>query len=80
MFLGGFVGGVVGLFCYVGVLKKSKGDGGGGVLGIVGLGSRVLGVWVIMMGCLFVGVVMYVLGIVLVLGGMSELGKVIGGG
>lgn len=60
--------GLVGLFSYLALLNKSKADAPRPVFPIVALGSTLFGVWLIIMPSFFVGVLMYVLGILLVWG------------
>ena len=69
--------GLVGLFSYLALLNKSKADAPRPVFPIVALGSTLFGVWLIIMPSFFVGVLMYVLGILLVLGGISQLANLI---
>lgn len=65
--------GLVGLFTYLAILNKNKENAFRPVFPIVALGSTLLGIWLIVMPSFFVGVLMYVLGILLVLGGISQL-------
>lgn len=67
--------GLVGLFSYLALLNKSKADAPRPVFPIVALGSTLFGVWLIIMPSFFVGVLMYVLGILLVLGGYQSAGQ-----
>lgn len=69
--------GLVGLFSYLALLNKSKVDTPRPGFPIVALGSSLFGVWLIIMPSFFIGVLMYVLGILLVLGGISQLANLI---
>ena len=69
--------GLVGLFSYLALLNKSKVDAPRPGFPIVALGSTLFGVWLIIMPSFFIGVLMYVLGILLVLGGISQLANLI---
>lgn len=69
--------GLVGLFSYLALLNKSKVDAPRPVFPIVALGSTLFGVWLIIMPSFFIGVLMYVLGILLVLGSISQLANLI---
>ena len=55
----------------MGVLRAE--DGSGRAFPIVALGSALLGLWLIVMPAFFVGILMYVLGALLVLGGIGQL-------
>ena len=59
--------GLYGIFAYF------ASDGSGRAFPIVALGSALLGLWLIVMPAFFVGILMYVLGALLVLGGIGQL-------
>lgn len=69
--------GLVGLFTYLAVLNRRKSEDPHPAFPIVALGSTLFGIWLIIMPSFFVGVLMYVLGILLVLGGISQLANLI---
>lgn len=62
---------VPGLFSVFGYLTRGKGRGLS--FPIVGLGSLLFGLWLMIMPTFFVGILMYVLGAVLVLAGVSQI-------
>lgn len=69
--------GLIGLFTYLAVLNRRKIEAPRPMFPIVALGSALLGIWLILMPAFFVGVLMYVLGVLLVLGGISQLVQLI---
>ncbi|WP_308762958.1 DUF308 domain-containing protein [uncultured Bacteroides sp.] len=69
--------GLIGLFTYLAVLNRRKIEAPRPMFPIVALGSALLGIWLILMPAFFVGVLMYVLGVLLVLGGISQLANLI---
>ena len=62
---------VPGLFSVFGYLIRGKQDGSS--FPIAGLGSLLFGLWLMIMPAFFVGILMYVLGAVLVLAGISQI-------
>ena len=62
---------VPGLFSVFGYLIRGKQDGSS--FPIAGLGSPLFGLWLMIMPAFFVGILMYVLGAVLVLAGISQI-------
>ena len=62
---------VPGLFSLSGYLIRGKQDGSR--FPIAGLGSLLFGLWLMIMPAFFVGILMYVLGAVLVLAGISQI-------
>ena len=62
--------GLYGIFAY---LASRRGAEDGRAFPIVALGSALLGVWLIIMPAFFVSILMYVLGALLVLGGIGHL-------
>ena len=62
---------VPGLFSVFGYLIRGKQDGSR--FPIAGLGSLLFGLWLMIMPAFFVGILMYVLGAVLVLAGISQI-------
>ncbi len=62
--------GLYGIFAY---LASRRGVEDGRAFPIVALGSALLGVWLIIMPAFFVSILMYVLGALLVLGGIGQL-------
>lgn len=69
--------GLLGLFTYLVVLNKRRTEAPRPVFPIVALGSTLFGIWLILMPSFFVGVLMYVLGVLLVLGGISQLANLV---
>lgn len=69
--------GLLGLFTYLAALNKRKTEAPRPIFPIVALGSTLLGIWLIIMPSFFVGVLMYILGVLLVLGGVSQLANLI---
>lgn len=69
--------GLLGLFTYLAALNKRKTEAPRPIFPIVALGSTLLGIWLIIMPSFFVGVLMYILGVLLVLGGISQLASLI---
>ncbi len=65
--------GLVGLFTYLAILNRRRTEAPRPVFPIVALGSALFGLWLILMPSFFVGALMYVLGVLLVLGGISQL-------
>ena len=61
--------GLYGIFAYF-ASRRGEEDGSGRAFPIVALGSALLGIWLIVMPAFFVGILMYVLGALLVLGGI----------
>lgn len=64
--------GLYGIFAYFASRSRAE-DGSGRAFPIVALGSALLGLWLIVMPAFFVGILMYVLGALLVLGGIGQL-------
>ena len=64
--------GLYGIFAYF-ASRRGAEDGSGRAFPIVALGSALLGIWLIVMPAFFVGILMYVLGALLVLGGIGQL-------
>ena len=64
--------GLYGIFAYFASRSREE-DGSGRAFPIVALGSALLGIWLIVMPAFFVGILMYVLGALLVLGGIGQL-------
>ena len=64
--------GLYGIFAYFASRSRAE-DGSGRAFPIVALGSALLGIWLIVMPAFFVGILMYVLGALLVLGGIGQL-------
>lgn len=62
---------VPGLFSVFGYLTRGRLRGGS--FPIAGLGSMLFGLWLMIMPAFFVGILMYVLGAVLVLAGISQI-------
>ena len=62
---------VPGLFSLLGYLTRGKKTGNS--FPIMGLGSMLFGLWLMIMPAFFVGILMYVLGAVLVLAGISQI-------
>lgn len=62
---------VPGLFAVFGYLTRGK--QAGGTFPIAGLGSLLFGLWLMIMPAFFVSILMYVLGAVLVLAGISQI-------
>ena len=62
--------GLYGIFAY---LASRRGAEDGRAFPIVALGSALLGIWLIVMPAFFVSILMYVLGALLVLGGVAQL-------
>ena len=60
------------IFAYFASRSRAE-DGSGRAFPIVALGSALLGLWLIVMPAFFVGILMYVLGALLVLGGIGQL-------
>lgn len=69
--------GLIGLISYLAILNRRKTEAPRPVFPIVALGSTFFGIWLIIMPSFFVGVLMYVLGVLLVLGGISQLANLI---
>lgn len=65
--------GLLGLFSYFAYAKKRAQQGVRFTFPIVALGSALLGLWLIIMPAFFVGILMYVLGVLLVLAGLNQL-------
>lgn len=64
--------GLYGIFAYLASRRQAKGEVGR-TFPVVALGSSLLGLWLIVMPDFFVGILMYVLGALLVFGGISQL-------
>lgn len=62
---------VPGVFSVFGFLTRGKEAGGS--FPIAGLGSLLFGLWLMIMPAFFVGILMYVLGAILVLAGISQI-------
>lgn len=62
--------GLYGIFAYLASRRQAE---GGRAFPVVALGSALLGLWLIVMPDFFVGTLMYVLGALLVFGGVSQL-------
>lgn len=69
--------GLIGLITYLAILNRRKTEAPRPVFPVVALGSALFGIWLIIMPSFFVGVLMYVLGVLLVLGGISQLANLI---
>lgn len=65
--------GLLGLFSYLAYAKKRAQQGIKNTFPIVALGSTLFGLWLIIMPAFFVGILMYVLGVLLVLAGLNQL-------
>lgn len=65
--------GLLGLFSYFAYAKKRAQQGVKVTFPIVALGSTLFGLWLIIMPAFFVGILMYVLGVLLVLAGLNQL-------
>ena len=59
------------LFSLVGYFKKGRQEGA--MFPIVGIGSLLFGLWLMVSPAFFVGILMYVLGVVLVFAGISQI-------
>lgn len=64
--------GLLGIFAYIASSGK-KGSEGNRSFPIVALGSSCFGLWLMVMPAFFVNILMYVLGVLLVLAGVSQL-------
>lgn len=64
--------GLVGLFAYFASSHKNK-NGKAYPFPIVALGSSCFGLWLMVMPAFFVNILMYILGVLLVLGGVGQL-------
>lgn len=64
--------GLAGVFSYFFSMQKSR-EGARAMFPIVALGSALLGIWLVVMPMFFVTILMYVLGVLLLLGGVSQL-------
>lgn len=69
--------GLIGIFSHFATAKRKMEAGIRPVFPIVALGSAILGFWLMIMPEFFIGILMYVLGILLVLAGLSQLMKLI---
>lgn len=69
--------GLVGMLSYFSVWKTKSFDKNQWYIPLVALGSIFLGVWLILSPSFFVEILMYVLGVLLVLGGISQLANLI---
>ena len=65
--------GLLGIFSYFARAKARKEAGIRGVFPVVALGSALFGAWLVIMPGFFIGILMYVLGALLVLGGVNQL-------
>ena len=65
--------GLIGIFSHFATAKRKMEPGIRPVFPIVALGSAILGFWLMIMPEFFIGILMYVLGILLVLAGLSQL-------
>lgn len=64
---------VPGLIALVGYLTRDKKHHAEAVFPIDGAGSLLLGLWLVIMPTFFVNILMYVLGILLIIGGIQQL-------
>lgn len=64
--------GLLGIFSYALYMRKQAPDGGNS-FPVAALGSTLFGLWLIVMPAFFVGILMYVLGVLLVLAGLNQL-------
>lgn len=71
------VPGVYGLGAYVSLLSKARKEGVRVIFPVIALGSTLFGIWLIVMPTFFVGILMYVLGVLLVLAGLNQLAGLI---
>ena len=69
--------GLVGMLSYFSVWKTKSFDKNQWYIPLVALGSIFLGVWLILSPSFFVEILMYVLGVLLVLGGIGQLANLI---
>lgn len=69
--------GLTGIFYYFATEKSRREQGIKNIFPIPALGSVIFGFWLMIMPEFFVGILMYVLGILLVLAGLSQLMKLI---
>lgn len=67
-----FLPGLIGIFSYIVMAGRHKEAGVGVLFPVVTAGSTLLGVWLIVMPGFFVTILMYVLGVLLLLGGLSQ--------
>lgn len=65
--------GLVGIFSYLASCRKRREAGVRVMFPVVALGSTLLGIWLVLMPAFFVTILMYVLGVLLLLGGLSQL-------
>lgn len=65
--------GLLGIFSYFARAKARKEAGIRGVFPVVALGSALFGAWLVIMPGFFISILMYVLGALLVLGGVNQL-------
>lgn len=71
------VPGIFGLATYLSLLPKARKEGVQVIFPVVALGSLLFGIWLAIMPDFFIGILMYVLGVVLVLGGFNQLAALI---
>ena len=65
--------GLVGLFSYMSVSRKQAESGIRMGFPVIALGSALFGFWLMITPSFFVNILMYVLGVLLVLGGLSQI-------
>lgn len=64
--------GLLGLFSYAMYARKNA-QNGGYAFPVAALGSALFGLWLIIMPAFFVGILMYLLGVLLILAGLNQL-------
>lgn len=67
--------GLVGVFSYFSSVQKRRREGVRVMFPVVALGSALFGIWLVLMPAFFVTIFMYVLGVLLLLGGLSQLSE-----
>lgn len=65
--------GLVGIFSYFATLRQIREAGGKPFVPIAGIGSAILGFWLIIMPDFFITILMYLLGVLLVMAGLTQL-------
>lgn len=68
---------VPGLFSLISYFANGKRAGESSVFPIAGIGSILFGLWLIIMPSFFVNILMYVLGFILVLGGIQQIASLV---
>lgn len=68
---------VPGLISLIGYFSRGNREGVKTVFPIVGLGSILFGLWLMIMPSFFVNILMYVLGFILVLGGIQQISSLV---